>query len=82
MEYSASPTADVTAPVQPAAQSPVPLSVSDLEQRLAVLKSAGVREYQDGGVHILFERPKPREEIDPIRALELAAQAERIASGG
>jgi len=81
MEYSASPTADATAPVSPATMQPT--TVEDLERRLVVLKTAGVREYQDGGLHILFERPQQRhEEENPIERLVRRMEEERVAHGG
>lgn len=83
MEYSTSPTADATAPVTPV-PSTQPTPVEDLEKRLAVLKASGVREYQDGPMHILFERPQQRSEEDVIAKLYRQAQAdaERLANGG
>lgn len=82
-------TTDATANVSPVERHH-PLTVDDLERRLAVLKAAGVREYHDGadGVKIAFERPQqPRQKPnDPyIQELqELAAQvrAEQEGAGG
>jgi hypothetical protein len=81
MEYEQGPNVDATAPVV-ATQAQHPSTVEDLERRLAVLKTAGVREYQDGGIHVLFERPPRKEEMSEIDILMAAAERERVAAGG
>lgn len=81
MEYSPSATSDATAPVVTTTANMQPTSVEDLEKRLAVLKAAGVREYVDGGLHVLFERPQPKRE-KTIDELIVEAEQERIRNGG
>ena len=65
MEYKVDTATDATATVQ-TVQPTCPSSVEDLTKRLAALKNAGVREYSDNGLHILFERPRQREEEDIV----------------
>lgn len=81
MGYEPGPNADATEPVV-TVNNAVPSTVEDLERRLSVLKTAGVREYHDAGVHILFERPPRKEEPSEIERLLAAAEAERRLAGG
>lgn len=73
MEYKVSSETDASKPVetvpQAAVQSP---TVDDLTKRLAALTNAGVQEYADGVLHILFKRDRgsQRAAEDPVtRAL-------------
>lgn len=83
MEYSASKTADSTAPIA-AALAMQPTPIEDLEKRLAVLKAAGVREYADGQIHILFERPPRQQEGADLaeRFARFQMEQERMINGG
>lgn len=67
MDYATNSNTDATRPVEagtPATSGPSP--VDDLAKRIAVLKENGVREYADGPIHILFERPQSKQEEDPV----------------
>jgi hypothetical protein len=88
MDYSTSQTTTATAPVSPVSQADPtlllqPSTVEDLEKRLAVLKNAGVREYQDGRIHLLFERPQQKQpETEEDEVMRMLREQERLANGG
>lgn len=85
MEYKVTTETDATKPVETVTTTTSqPTPVEDLTKRLAALINAGVQEYQDGQLHILFKRERQKSTLeDPIeRVLREADEAFLGAEGG